>query len=230
MAKSGPGRDPENSREDAAMNVSCPNCATVYRVDPAKVPETGVRARCSICSAVFAVRRDGAGTRAVRAAAARSRLLGAGRRRSIHEPGRIPRADAIPGPTSGSAGSARRRRPEPPGVRPAKRSRTATAGSRGAVRSAGRAGSDASPRVRPASGCDTQPTGRTDCRRTGAGGAIPLDRADTPEPVPSRHGISAGKPVPVPGPCPQGAAAGTGADLGHGGLPSGQAAGRPPGR
>jgi predicted Zn finger-like uncharacterized protein len=41
------------------MNVNCPNCATVYRVDPAKVPEGGVRARCSICSAVFAVRRDG---------------------------------------------------------------------------------------------------------------------------------------------------------------------------
>ena len=41
------------------MNVTCPNCATVYRVDPAKVPEGGVRARCNICSAVFAVRRDG---------------------------------------------------------------------------------------------------------------------------------------------------------------------------
>jgi predicted Zn finger-like uncharacterized protein len=40
------------------MNVTCPNCATVYRVDPAKVPDTGVRARCSVCSAVFAVRRD----------------------------------------------------------------------------------------------------------------------------------------------------------------------------
>ncbi len=42
------------------MNVTCPNCATVYRVDPAKVPESGVRARCSICSAVFAVQPDGA--------------------------------------------------------------------------------------------------------------------------------------------------------------------------
>jgi predicted Zn finger-like uncharacterized protein len=41
------------------MNVTCPNCGTVYRVDPAKVPETGVRARCSICSAVFAVRHEG---------------------------------------------------------------------------------------------------------------------------------------------------------------------------
>ena len=41
------------------MNVTCPNCATVYRVDPAKVPEAGVRARCSICSAVFAIQREG---------------------------------------------------------------------------------------------------------------------------------------------------------------------------
>ncbi|MGH7511711.1 MAG: zinc-ribbon domain-containing protein [Gemmatimonadales bacterium] len=49
------------------MNVSCPNCATVYRVDPAKVPEGGVRARCSICSAVFAVGRE-AGARAAAAA------------------------------------------------------------------------------------------------------------------------------------------------------------------
>jgi predicted Zn finger-like uncharacterized protein len=42
------------------MNVFCPNCNTLYRVDPAKVPEDGVRARCAVCSAVFAVRRDGA--------------------------------------------------------------------------------------------------------------------------------------------------------------------------
>jgi predicted Zn finger-like uncharacterized protein len=41
------------------MNVFCPNCNTLYRVDPAKVPENGVRARCAVCSAVFAVRRDG---------------------------------------------------------------------------------------------------------------------------------------------------------------------------
>jgi predicted Zn finger-like uncharacterized protein len=41
------------------MNVTCPNCATIYRVDQAKVPEGGVRARCSVCSAVFAVKREG---------------------------------------------------------------------------------------------------------------------------------------------------------------------------
>lgn len=54
---------PGASDEDAAMNVTCPNCATVYRVDPAKVPEAGVRARCAICGAVFPVRREGEATR-----------------------------------------------------------------------------------------------------------------------------------------------------------------------
>ena len=45
------------------MNVTCPNCATVYRVDPDKVPEAGVRARCAVCSAVFAVHREGMASR-----------------------------------------------------------------------------------------------------------------------------------------------------------------------
>jgi predicted Zn finger-like uncharacterized protein len=40
------------------MNVTCPNCATIYRVDPAKVPEAGVRARCAVCNAVFPIRRE----------------------------------------------------------------------------------------------------------------------------------------------------------------------------
>lgn len=52
------------------MNVTCPNCATVYRVDPAKVPEAGVRARCAVCSAVFGVQRDGRQPGAAPAAAA----------------------------------------------------------------------------------------------------------------------------------------------------------------
>ncbi|HYJ80877.1 MAG TPA: zinc-ribbon domain-containing protein [Longimicrobiaceae bacterium] len=37
------------------MNVQCSHCKTVFRVDPAKVPAGGVRARCSICRAVFDV-------------------------------------------------------------------------------------------------------------------------------------------------------------------------------
>lgn len=39
------------------MNVTCPQCASVFRVDPAKVPEQGVRARCSVCHGLIAVRR-----------------------------------------------------------------------------------------------------------------------------------------------------------------------------
>jgi predicted Zn finger-like uncharacterized protein len=37
------------------MNVSCPQCKTVFRVDPRKVPAEGVRARCSVCGGVFEV-------------------------------------------------------------------------------------------------------------------------------------------------------------------------------
>src|SRR5207244_854765 len=37
------------------MNVTCPSCETVYRVDPTKVPAGGVRARCAVCSNVFPV-------------------------------------------------------------------------------------------------------------------------------------------------------------------------------
>ncbi len=37
------------------MNVRCPSCQTIFRVDPAKVPEAGVRARCTICEGVFGV-------------------------------------------------------------------------------------------------------------------------------------------------------------------------------
>lgn len=37
------------------MNTSCPHCGTTFRVDPAKVPAAGVRARCSVCRGVFVV-------------------------------------------------------------------------------------------------------------------------------------------------------------------------------
>ena len=37
------------------MNVHCPSCNTVFRVDPAKVPESGIKARCTICSQVLTV-------------------------------------------------------------------------------------------------------------------------------------------------------------------------------
>jgi predicted Zn finger-like uncharacterized protein len=37
------------------MNVTCPECTTVYRVDPRKIPAGGVRARCARCPAEFPV-------------------------------------------------------------------------------------------------------------------------------------------------------------------------------
>jgi predicted Zn finger-like uncharacterized protein len=37
------------------MNVSCPDCRSIFRVDPAKVPPAGVRARCSVCSGVISI-------------------------------------------------------------------------------------------------------------------------------------------------------------------------------
>jgi len=37
------------------VNVTCTGCQTIFRVDPAKVPVGGVRARCSVCGGVFAV-------------------------------------------------------------------------------------------------------------------------------------------------------------------------------
>jgi predicted Zn finger-like uncharacterized protein len=55
---------------EAIMNVSCPQCATVFRVDPAKVPERGVRARCSVCSGLIAVRRPDVAAPAVPPASA----------------------------------------------------------------------------------------------------------------------------------------------------------------
>ncbi len=37
------------------MNVTCQDCRSVFRVDPAKVPPNGVRARCSVCGAIMRI-------------------------------------------------------------------------------------------------------------------------------------------------------------------------------
>lgn len=37
------------------MTVACPDCRSVFRIDPAKVPASGVRARCSVCGGVIAI-------------------------------------------------------------------------------------------------------------------------------------------------------------------------------
>jgi len=40
------------------MNIRCPRCQTLYRVDPDRIPAGGVRARCSRCGETFPVRRS----------------------------------------------------------------------------------------------------------------------------------------------------------------------------
>lgn len=40
------------------MNLTCPQCNTLYRVDPARVPEGGAAARCRECATVFRVEPD----------------------------------------------------------------------------------------------------------------------------------------------------------------------------
>lgn len=37
------------------MNVTCPECRSVFRVDPAKLPGSSVRARCSVCGGVIVI-------------------------------------------------------------------------------------------------------------------------------------------------------------------------------
>jgi len=37
------------------VNVTCQDCRSVFRVDPAKVPPNGVRARCSVCGAIVRI-------------------------------------------------------------------------------------------------------------------------------------------------------------------------------
>lgn len=40
------------------MNVSCPECSSVYRIDPERVPEHGVRTRCRECATPFRIARE----------------------------------------------------------------------------------------------------------------------------------------------------------------------------
>ncbi len=41
------------------MNIRCPHCQAVFRIDPERVPAAGARARCARCSGVFFLTRQG---------------------------------------------------------------------------------------------------------------------------------------------------------------------------
>src|SRR5205085_2915253 len=96
------------------MNVTCPSCETVYRVDPAKVPPGGVRARCAVCSSVFPVNpATGAAAPAVAAAPRAPAAPASAAAPSPAPPARAPAA-AAPAPAARVAPAA----PAPP-ARPA---------------------------------------------------------------------------------------------------------------
>ena len=237
------------------MNVTCPNCATVYRIDPAKVPESGVRARCNICSAVFAVRREGEASDRPAAAAA----VSAASASPPPPPAAVapPAPPAAPGPSGGRAEPARpsapRVPPAPPAVsapvpppaapagtapqRPtyssARRPRAARWGRRtGWIRAPGAvfAGLRAVLYSARSGRAGVRAPGR---RRSTSGAARCRDTgSDTSS---GEHGsarlrLEAGEPVSVTGSRAQGAPPGTRADLRHGRLPPWQAAGWAPGR
>ncbi|HSJ10854.1 MAG TPA: zinc-ribbon domain-containing protein [Longimicrobiales bacterium] len=74
------------------MNIRCPECQTVFRVDPSRIPPAGVRARCSRCGSTFSVKADaGDGAEPTPAAAPQPRA------------GDAPAAPAAPRPTAPSA-------------------------------------------------------------------------------------------------------------------------------
>jgi predicted Zn finger-like uncharacterized protein len=97
------------------MNVTCPNCATVFRVDPAKVPEAGVRARCSICSAVFGVHRAGGRPEPSEPPASTGRESSARAERPVASGPTQPQAAPLPppAPPAGAAGPRFQASPEP---------------------------------------------------------------------------------------------------------------------
>lgn len=86
------------------ITVSCPACATSFPVDPEKIPEGGVKARCSECAHVFRVERPDA---EVGAEAAPEQTFGV-----PPMPGLEPSQTTEPAPEP-AAGSAAESEPEP---------------------------------------------------------------------------------------------------------------------
>ena len=61
------------------MNVACPRCQTVFRVDPARVPDAGVRAKCTRCGEAFRLTRSGVAAEEAPVAGAPAEVPAAGR-------------------------------------------------------------------------------------------------------------------------------------------------------
>lgn len=87
------------------MTVACQECRSVFRVDPAKVPATGVRARCSVCGGVITI---GGGTLPIAVTPSSSRVVS-----SAFSSAAVPRAAAAIAPAASSAPSAGSATPMP---------------------------------------------------------------------------------------------------------------------
>jgi predicted Zn finger-like uncharacterized protein len=141
------------------MNIRCPHCQTVFRVDPARIPDRGVRARCARCTGTFRVERPTAGNRSA----------GSGSR-------------AVAQAAGGSGGDPARPDEAAPAWRGGRDAAAATAerGSRGDVRPAGEAPATLDApgrRADPVSGPPAQPAAAGGRQRPTFGRTDPDSRA-----------------------------------------------------
>jgi predicted Zn finger-like uncharacterized protein len=74
------------------MNIRCPHCQALYRIDPGRIPPGGVRARCARCGEAFPV-----GVLARSTDPGEPRGAGARLDRPSHEREAAPRPPATPG-------------------------------------------------------------------------------------------------------------------------------------
>ena len=198
------------------MNVTCPNCATIFRVDPAKVPEAGVRARCSVCTAIFPVRREGAGVMpTVSTTPRRRRRSGSAHAAGTDEP-RPPAPRPVrhraagAAPTRAAAAPPRRRpsaAPAAPAPAPASRRHRRRPPAR--IRRLRPPAPPSPRRARRAAG--SAPRRRSRRRRAAAdAAAAPAAAARRPQ---RRRSARLGQSVPVQDPSQKAPPAGAGADL-----------------
>lgn len=78
------------------MNVTCPECRSVFRVDPAKITSVSLRARCSVCGGIIPVGASAGWADEVDATAASSPRNGGEAPRRSQEPHTATRGAAAP--------------------------------------------------------------------------------------------------------------------------------------
>lgn len=87
------------------MNIRCPHCQTLFRVDPSRVPARGIRAKCARCGGTFQI------------AGATAQSAGAPQRKPEEAPATATAHAAAPRPPEAASRPASAQ-PEPPGQRP----------------------------------------------------------------------------------------------------------------